>query len=67
MGRPLKCATAGLPRATISLMMYGAHWGGAPTCWAMVATARAIAVRLAEAGLAGWWLAGPLWRCHHRV
>ena len=45
MGRPRKCVKAGLWRAAISLMMDGAHWGGAPTCWAMAATAWAIAVR----------------------
>ena len=70
MGRPRKCAKAGLWRAAVSLMMDGAHWGGAPICWAMAATARAIAVR--SGPMPGWSAggcrppSGAGW-CHHRV
>ena len=58
MGRPLKCAKAGLWRAAVSLMTDGAHWGGAQTCWAIAATAWAIAVR--SGPRPGWSACG--WR-----
>ena len=70
MERPRKCAKAGLWRAAVSLMMDGANWGGAPTCWAMAATGRANAVR--SRPMPGWSAGGyrppsGAGRCHHRV
>ena len=56
MGRPLKCGNAGLWRTAISLRMAGARWGGAPTCRAMVVTARAIAV--SSGPMLGWSYGG---------
>ena len=70
MGNPQKCAKAGLWRAAASLMTNGAHYGGALTCWAMAATASAIAVT--SEPMPGWYAGGfraPTgagW-CHHRV
>ena len=58
MGNILKCENAGLWRAAASLTKTGAHWGGAPTCWAMVAMAGAIAV---SSGPRQGWSAGS-WR-----
>ena len=52
MGRPRKCAKAGLWRAAVSLMMDGAHLGGAPTCCEVWADARLVCR----------WLQAPFWR-----
>ena len=70
MGRPLKYENAGLWRDAASLMTTGAHLGGAPTCLAMVAMARVIAV--SPGTRPGWWTGGSrpssgVGYCHHRV
>ena len=70
MGRPLKCAKAGLWRAAVSLTTDSAQWGGTPTCCAMAATAWATALRSGR--MPGWSAggcrppSGAGW-CHHRV
>ena len=62
MGRPRKCAKAGLWRAAVSLMTAGAHWGGGPNLLGHGGDGAGDRREVwADARLVCRWLQAPFW------